>query len=97
MSINALCKSSVMAIRGPRENWEKLQKCYKPVFEVAIDAKLTKLQQIVMGAQEAVMEYSNRIDSLVNEMSSAGHTVWELEKQGRFSEDFVTTLVLLRK
>lgn len=81
MSIDASCKGTVMTLRDPFEVWQKLKKSYQAVSEAAIDGKLTKLQQIRMGVNEAVIKYSNRIENLVNELEAAGHCVSSLEKK----------------
>lgn len=81
MSIDASCKASAKTNTDPREILETLQKSYQAVSEVAVDAKLTKLQQVGIGAKEAVMKYTNKIDNLVNDLSAGGHILSALEKK----------------
>lgn len=81
MSIDASCKATVMTMRDPRLIWGKLKKSYQAVSEAAIDAKLTKLQGVRMTQNEPVIQYSNKIENLVNELAAAGHIVTNLEKK----------------
>ena len=81
MSIDASCKGSVMTLRNPFEVWQKLKASYQAVSEAAIDAKLTKLQQMRMDPEEPVMKYTNKIENLVNELAAAGHPISSLEKK----------------
>lgn len=47
----------------------------------AIDAKLTKLQNIKVSDRQTTIEYVNRLDNLVNELHDAGHILSDLEKR----------------
>lgn len=75
MTINQSRKASVIALRSPNTIWNKLKKMYQAVSEASMDAMLTKLQSIKLGTSEAINEYANRIDRLVNQLASVAHDV----------------------
>lgn len=81
MTINASCKASVITLRDPKEVWDKLKEMYQTVSETAIDAKLMKFQQMEMTKGETVIEFANRIESIVNELAAVGHIIREMEKK----------------
>lgn len=78
MSITPSCKATVMTCRGPHEVWQRLKKIFQTVSEASIDAKLTRLHEIKMAEKDCVIEYSNKIQNLLNELQAAGHSVSEL-------------------
>ena len=61
--------------------WNTLKSTFQKVSEASVDAKLTKLQNLQMNADEKVVEYGNRLDMLVNELASTGHKVSEDKKK----------------
>ena len=97
--IDASCKYSVMTLRDPAEVWNTLKSTFQKVSEASVDAKLTRLQNLQMNADEKVVEYANRLDMLVNELASTGHKVSEDEKKrsllrGLRNEFEITTQVI---
>ena len=80
ISVDALCKTMVMALRDPREVWMRLRKKYRTVFKAAVDAESTKLQSISMIPDEQVIQYAKKIEHLVKRLAVAGPAVAALER-----------------
>lgn len=81
MYINPSCKSLVITTRNPRKMWEKLRKRYQAVSEASIDVKLTSLQVKIMNQAENAIQFTNRIEILVNELAFAVPVISALEKK----------------
>ena len=81
MSINPARKASVLRLGHPKEVWKTLKVTYQMVSEASIDAKLSALQEIGMATSESILEYSNRIKTLTNELLAIGHRVSDIEKK----------------
>lgn len=62
-----------MTVQDPKHVWKYLKELYLIGLEAAIDAKLSRLQQIRISLNKLIIKYTNRIDALVNEVKSAGH------------------------
>ena len=100
MSITPSCKAAVMMCREPREVWRKLKKLYQSVSEASIDANRTRLHELKMREKDSIIEYSNKIQNLVNELQAAGHSISELEMKRALLKglrsEFVVTAEVIR-
>lgn len=69
-SIVSTCKYSVMILRDRGNVGIMLKDTLQPVSEDLIDAKWTHLQKIEMDTSELVIQYTNRINILVNGLAA---------------------------
>lgn len=81
MLIDDSCKSAVITLRDPAAVYKKQKDLYREVSEASVDAKLPKIQQIIMGPSETIIKYTNQIDGLINDLSAACHLVSDLERE----------------
>lgn len=66
MAITPCCKSTVITMRDPHQDWTKVSEMFQAVSEATVDSKLSKIQNIKKKPSESVMAYANRIEGLVN-------------------------------
>lgn len=60
MSINSSCKASLMTGQDPEKVWIILKTDFQALFEAAVDAKLTQLQQMSIRGTEPGLKYASR-------------------------------------
>lgn len=58
-----------------------MKKTVRSVAAAANEAKILKLKNIQMPSKDSIVEFTNHLVSLVNELLGAGHTVTEAEKR----------------
>lgn len=80
-SVDNSCKAMVWQMRCPNKAWNTLKETFKSVSEASTDAKLSRLQAVVLKKGEHIVEYSKRILGLVSELENAGHVVSEVEQE----------------
>lgn len=81
MSIEASCKPIIMTLRDPTSVWKRLNQTFHAVSKASIDDKLTKFQSIKMKQSESVMEYANRTQNILDDLTAAGQFISDLEKK----------------
>lgn len=100
MTINASCKSSVVTLRNPKVVWDRLATTYQKVSEATIDAMLTRFQTMSMERTESVVNFTNRIDDIVNQLAAIGHSTSDQEKRRALlrglSRDFLVPAQVIR-
>lgn len=80
--VSGNCKPAVRMTGCPKKAQNKLRSMIFAVSEAALDAKLTRLQNIRLKKRVKILEYSNQIVELINELDSAGYSV-SRDKQKR--------------
>lgn len=80
-SASGSCKPAVIMIRCPEGTWHKLRSMFLAVLKAAVDAKITRLQNIQLEKREKILNYSNRVIELIIELDVAGHNVNRFEQK----------------
>lgn len=58
-----------------------LRETFQTVSESAINAKLFRLQALILKHGEHILEYSNRLVDLIGKLEGAGHSVTMVEQK----------------
>lgn len=68
-------------MRFPAEALQLLKKMFQTVSEACMDAKVLKLETILLQKWEKIFACSTQIVELVSEFATAGHSIMEIEKK----------------
>lgn len=71
-SLDATCKASDRQLRCPDEAWRTLKEMFQAVSEASVDSKLFQLQAVTLCKGSKIIEFSNRVLELVNELNVRG-------------------------
>ena len=75
LSIDDSYVAPVISMEDPKEVWEKLKSTYSSSSEAHIEALHSMLHEAKMGENESVVQFSNRIIGLRDQLSATGESV----------------------